>query len=185
MKFLNRLERGFVWFFDIGRVVILIAITAIVFYYSTGQFFVVSGVSMNPSLVDGEWLAISKINHYIRDIKRGEVIVFHFPGTREDKYIKRVIGLPGEEVKVKNSKIFIDNQQLYEGYLDKKEITEGEVNIKLNKDEYFVMGDNRNQSNDSRAWGPLPKEEIIGQAVFVLYPNKDSRSIIVPGYHLN
>jgi len=184
MNFLNRLERGFIWFFDVGRVVILIAITAIVFYYSTGQFFVVSGVSMDPNLNDGEWLAISKINHYIRDIKRGEIIVFHFPGTREDKYIKRVIGLPKEEVKVKDNKVFINGQRLYEGYLDKKEITEGEVDIKLNEGEYFVMGDNRNQSNDSRAWGPLPEEEIIGQAVFVLYPNSSSRSVIVPGYHL-
>jgi signal peptidase I len=183
MNFLSRLERGFVWFFDVGRVVILIAIAVVVFYYSTGQFFVVSGISMDSSLTDGEWLAISKINHYLRDIKRGEVVVFHFPGTRDDKYIKRIIGLPGEKVEVKNGSVFINNIKLHEGYLDKGETTEGKVEMHLEEGEYFVLGDNRDQSNDSRAWGSLPKEEIIGQAVFVVYPFKNRRSIIVPGYY--
>ncbi len=185
MKFLNRLERGFIWFFDVGRVVILIAITAVVFYYSTGQFFVVSGISMDPTLADGEWLAISKVNHYIRDIKRGEIVVFHFPGTNNDKHIKRVIGLPGEEVKVRNGNVFVDGQELFEGYLEEGKETEGKVDLKLGQDEYFVLGDNRDHSNDSRVWGALPKEEVIGQAVFVIYPKDQNRAVIVPGYHFD
>lgn len=183
MKFLSRLERGFIWFFDIGRVVILIAITAVVFYYTTGQFFVVSGISMDPNLTDGEWLAISKINHYLRDVKRGEIVVFHFPGTDSDKHIKRIIGLPGDKVEVKKGQVFINDQELYEGYLEKDKKTEGDVSLRLEQGEYFVLGDNRDHSNDSRFWGALPEEEIIGQAVFAVYPKSENRAIIVPGYH--
>lgn len=183
MKFLSKIERGLVWFFDIGRIVILVAIISVVFYYTLGQFFVVSGVSMKPNLKDGQWLLISKINHYKRSPQRGEVVVFYFPGTKNDKYIKRIVGLPGERVVVKKGQVFINGNKLFEGYLDKNEKTQGQVNIKLNEGEYFVLGDNRDHSNDSRAWGALPQEEIIGQAVFAVYPFSEKKSIVVPGYH--
>jgi signal peptidase I len=107
MKFLGKVERGFIWFFDIGRFVIVAAVLVIIFYYTLGQFFAVSGSSMEPNLHDGQWLLISKINHYYRSPKRGEVIVFHFPGTRNDKYIKRIIGLPGENVEVKKARFLL------------------------------------------------------------------------------
>ncbi len=183
-RFLTKIERGFIWFFDLGRIVILIAILVVVFYYTLGQFFVVKGVSMDPNFHGGEWLIVSKISHYLHSPQRGEVVVFHFPGTKQDKYIKRIIGLPGERVTIKDNKISINNQPLYEGYLPKTEETEGQVDVELEEGEYFVLGDNRGQSNDSRVWGPLPGERIIGQSVYLLFPWADRRAIIVPGYHL-
>jgi len=138
---------------------------------------------MDPNLSDGQWLLISKLNHYRRAPARGEIVVFHFPGTKEDKYIKRIIGLPGEKVEIKNGQVFIDDKKMFEGYLTENEQTEGQVSIKLGQGEYFVLGDNRDQSNDSRTWGALPKEEIIGQAVFVFYPFDQKKTIVVPGYH--
>ena len=184
IKFLSKLERGFIWFFDLGQVVILVAIVAVVFYYTLGQFFIVRGVSMDPNLGEGQWLVVSKINHYFHPPQRGEIVVFHFPGTKQDKYIKRIIGLPGDKVTVKGDKVSIDGQPLYESYLSKGEKTEGQVNVELEEGEYFVLGDNRDQSNDSRAWGPLPRDRIIGQAVYLLYPFADKELITVPGYHL-
>jgi len=184
MKFLSKLDRGLIWFFDLSRVVILIAILAVIFYYTLGQFFVVKGVSMAPSFEDGQLLIVSKINHYLHPPQRGEVIVFYFPGTKKDKYIKRIIGVPGDHVQVKDNKAYLNGTELYEGYLAKNELTEGKADVKLQAGEYFVMGDNRDQSNDSRAWGPLPREKIIGQAVYLMYPFDQKGPITVPGYHL-
>jgi len=184
MKFLSKLDRGLIWFFDLSRIVILIAILCVIFYYTLGQFFVVKGISMNPSFKDGQWLIVSKINHYLHPPQRGEVIVFYFPGTKKDKYIKRIIGIPGDRIEVKDGKVYVNKSELYEGYLDKDEQTEGRVDVKLEAGEYFVMGDNRDHSNDSRTWGPLPREKIIGQAVYLMYPFDQKGSITVPGYYL-
>jgi signal peptidase I len=185
IKFLSKLERGFIWFFDLGQLVILVAIVVVVFYYTLGQFFVVRGVSMDPNLSEGQWLVVSKINHYLHLPQRGEIVVFHFPGTQRDKYIKRIVGLPGEKVAIKGGKVSINGQLLHESYLPQKKKIAGQVNMELEKGEYFVLGDNRDQSNDSRAWGPLPRDRIIGQAVYLLYPFADRELITVPGYHLS
>jgi len=184
IRFLSKLERNLILFFDFGRIVILVAILVVIFYYTLGQFFVVKGVSMEPNFHGGEWLLVSKISHHLHQPRRGEIIVFYFPGTQQDKYIKRIIGLPGEKVVIKNNKVFINGRALYEGYLSKGEKTKGQVDVRLEEGEYFVMGDNRDQSNDSRVWGPLPRERIIGQAVYLFYPLAEKRVITVPGYYL-
>lgn len=151
----------------------------------------VSGQSMEPNFQTGDYVLTDKVSYRIGVPKRGDVIVFHAPtrancptGTGCD-YIKRVIGLPGESVEVKdNEGIYINGKKLSEPYLPKDFITlagqytRGQV-ITLSENEYFVCGDNRMHSSDSRAWGPITRSEIVGKAFFRYWPL--TKAHIVPG----
>ncbi len=137
----------------------------------------VKGESMFPNFADGELLLTEKVSYRFGQPKRGDVIVFQAPG-RDVDFIKRVIGLPGETVQIANENIFINGQKITEDYTNVK--TDGEVNRALGKDEYFVMGDNRGASLDSRAIGPIKKNTIRGKAWLVYWPvikSKISRGI--------
>src|SRR3990167_8352717 len=119
--------------------VALIAIAAVlVIRYFLIQPFLVSGASMDPNFHSGDYLLIDEISYRFREPQRGEVIVFHYPNNESVYYIKRIIGLPGEEVEIKNEKTTISGGK------------------------YYVLGDNRNFSFDSRSWGALEENEIIG-----------------------
>ncbi len=138
------------------------------------QPFVVSGASMDPNFHDADYLIIDELTYKLREPERQEVIVFKYPKDMAYKYIKRIIGLPGEKVDIVAGEVFITSNnetfKLEEGYLSEKAKSEWERNtdfsIQLNEDEYFVMGDNRNYSSDSRIWGPVPRKNIIGK-VFI------------------
>lgn len=138
------------------------------------QPFIVEGSSMEPNFHDQEALLVDKITVKFNPIKRGETIIFRAPKNPQDDYIKRVIGLPGETIEINNGQVFIDNKHLTENYLNKNAITilsSGEtLKQKLGANEYFVMGDNRNDSSDSRDWGTMPKINIVGRPWIIVYP---------------
>lgn len=151
------------------------------------QPFLVRGDSMVPNFHSGDYLIVDELSYrLLGDPSRGEVIVFKFPGDISQKYIKRVVGLPGERVEIKEGKVYISSNGepvlLEERYLDPQERTEGFVSLLLKDEEYFVMGDNREFSSDSRRWGVLPREDIIGKALLRVFPFQDFAAFAAPLY---
>lgn len=143
--------------------------------------------SMIPNLLIGDRLIVEKVSYYFSSPQRGDIMVFYPPDpyhsprntgekvlrwlgfTRESAYIKRVIGLPGETVAVKNGKVLINGKPLDEPYIQTPALDDSEP-VKIPSDNYFMMGDNRNNSRDSRFWGTLPKENIIGKTFIRFWP---------------
>jgi len=144
------------------------------------QPFIVKGSSMEPNYHSGDYLIIDELSYRLRDPQRGEVIVFEYPLNPKSKYIKRIIGLPGETIEIKDSKIYITkdeevltiNESIYltPNDLEKWTTNNNKESIILKENEYFVMGDNRNYSSDSRRWGLLPRENITGRMMFRFSP---------------
>jgi signal peptidase I len=133
------------------------------------QNFRVEGFSMEPNLHDGEFLLVSKVEYMLHQPERGDVIVFRFPNQPSRDFIKRVIGLPGDRIEILNGQILLNGQPLDEIYpLNHGTYTYGPVTA--GTDEYFVLGDNRNNSSDSHSWGMLPTKNIIGKAWFSYWP---------------
>lgn len=156
--------------------------------YFLFQPFVVSGSSMAPNFHDGDYLIIDEISYYLRSPKRGEVAVFRAPPNPSARYIKRIIGLPGETIEVEAGRIVITPQRGESFVLQESEyILNGEVlrysgRVELREDEYFVLGDNRRYSSDSRTWGPLPRKNIIGRALIRAWPVSRFSIIEIPHY---
>ena len=156
------------------RDIILIIAVFILFGVFIAQPVVVEGTSMLPQLHDGERLLVNKLVYYKigsvgwGHLRRGDIVVFWYPKDPEKSYVKRVIGLPGETVEVRNGIIFIDNQQLNETYLDAdyNQSLPSFAPRKVDEHYYFVMGDNRDNSSDSRYWGLVPEKYIYGKAFF-------------------
>ncbi len=136
--------------------------------------FIVSGASMDPGIENGQYLLIDEISYRMNEPERGDVIVFRAPPEPSKYYIKRIIGLPGETVQIKNGIVTIINSAHPGGLvLDEPYITHTQKDTMTKKvpaGEYFVMGDNRAASYDSRGWGTLPKKEIRGRALLRLLP---------------
>jgi signal peptidase I len=158
------------WVFELGRAAFLLAILGLFIHYFVATIFVVEGISMAPNFQDREYLVVDKISYLLKKPERGDVAVLKFPGRMEEKYIKRIIGLPNETIEIKDNQIFINGLKLTEEYLPPHVKTQPDMTVHLSENEYFVLGDNRENSNDSRFWGTLPKENLIGRAVFILYP---------------
>lgn len=148
-------------------IVISLAIVLPIRYFLIQPFYV-KGASMEPNFFDNEYLIIDELSYRFREPKRGEIVVFRYPLDPKQYFIKRVIGLPGELIKIANGQIIIFNESrpegfaLEENYLDQG-ATFGEKNIKLGSNEYFVLGDNRRASLDSRIFGGIEKELITGR----------------------
>lgn len=135
--------------------------------------FIVAGASMVPTFEDGDYLIVDEISYRFEEPKRGEVVVFRYPKNPSKYFIKRIIGLPGETLALKggNVSIWKDGKKvtdLEEPYV--KNDSGGDGTYVLKDDEYFVMGDNRPSSSDSRVWGVLPRENIVGRAWLRLFP---------------
>ncbi len=140
------------------------------------QPFIVDGASMEPNFHGGNYLIIDELSYqFFREPSRGDVIVFRAPTNQSQFYIKRIIGLPGESVEISNNKLYITTTSgatfmLDEPYIPKSFNTDPNIIKKLNKDEFFVLGDNRPHSSDSRIWGVLPRKNITGKALVRLWP---------------
>ncbi len=133
------------------------------------QNFRVEGFSMEPNFHDGQFLLVNKLVYMLNPPQRGDVIVFRFPNNPERDFIKRVIGLSGDRVEIVNGRVLINRQPLPETYpLNPGSYTYGPVTV--GADEYFVLGDNRNNSSDSHSWGMLPVKNIIGKAWVTYWP---------------
>lgn len=179
-------EESYKGFFDfIKEIIKVVAISAIIVipirYYLIQPFFV-SGSSMVPQFYNGEYLIIDEFSYRNNAPQRGDVVVFHYPKDTAQFYIKRIIGLPGETVQIKNEQVIIYNKDnpwgliLDEaGYLKKGEITKGSVDLLLEADQYFVLGDNRQASSDSRYWGVVDKKFIIGKVWVRAWPFNEAK----------
>lgn len=129
----------------------------------------VESISMQPTLNPGDFVAVNKLSYQLSTIHRGDIIVFRFPpAPDQEPYIKRVIGLPGEKIRIDNGKVFVNGALVRENYITEKTMQGG--NWQIPEDAVFVMGDNRNNSSDSRVWGMVPLKNIIGKGVFVYWP---------------
>lgn len=128
----------------------------------------VNGSSMEHTLHDGQYLIISKLAYWIRSPQRGDIIVLHPPQSPSEDYIKRIVGLPGEHVEVRDGAIWIDGVVLDEPYVSS--IPQYGGVWTLGEDEYLVLGDNRTDSDDSHKWGALPAENIVGKAWLTYWP---------------
>ncbi|MCD6270232.1 signal peptidase I [bacterium] len=150
------------------------------------QPFVVNGSSMMPSFHNGDYVIVDEISYRFSNPQRGDVIVFHFPKNPSERFIKRVIGLPNEKVKINGSKIIITKKSGEKIVLDEKYIPKtiylGNEEVNLAKDEYFVLGDNRAFSYDSRRWGLLKRKQIIGKVLFRIWPATAMAYIETPNY---
>lgn len=139
------------------------------------QPFIVSGDSMVDTFENGQYLIIDQVSYRLGDPSRGDVIVFRYPRDPSKFFIKRIIGVPGDTVKIEGAQVTIVNEEhpdgvtLKEDYVDAMDSAEP-FEETLGDREYFVMGDNRNQSSDSRTWGVLQEERIVGRAYLRLFP---------------
>lgn len=192
-KFIGAIGAIFLDFFEL--IVIGLSIFLIV-YLGLMQPHQVSGRSMVPNFQNGEYVLTDKVSFKLREPQRGEVIVFKAPPAANCpqgtgcEYIKRVIGLPGETVEIKNSHVFINGVQLQENYLPSDFVTEpGTFSqnrvINLGAAEYFAVGDNRSFSSDSREWGPITPDLIRGRAFFSYWPLESLRIIRTATYPQN
>ncbi|MBP9821575.1 MAG: signal peptidase I [Candidatus Pacebacteria bacterium] len=142
------------------------------------QPFIVSGESMYPTFHNSDYLIVDEMTYHLRAPERGEVIVFRYPNDPSRFFIKRIIGLPGETIVLKGATLTIKNTEHPDGFVLKEPYVAsrpplGNKTITLPADQYFVMGDNRPASSDSRIWGPLPADLIVGRAFLRLLPVRD------------
>jgi signal peptidase I len=149
----------------------------------------ISGQSMMPNFQDREFLLTEKVTYYLRDPKRGDVVVFAPPSSDTDEFIKRVIGLPGERIMVKDGRVYINGNLLEENYIGGITTNGGsflkdgqEYTVPANQ--YFVLGDNRQNSSDSRYWGPITKKMVSGRAWVAYWPPSLAGVIPDPAYEV-
>lgn len=174
----EEIKKRFNSFIQFGICLLVAAAVAFFIIHFIGRRTVVDGQSMMPNLKDGDNLIVEKISYLFGDIKRYDVVVFpHFDTVKKEEvyYIKRVIGLPGETIQIKDGEIYIDGQILSENYgyyINDTSMDGGEAEEEyyIGEDEYFVLGDNRNASIDSRIIGCISRDEIEGKAAFRIFP---------------
>ena len=151
---------------------VLLAVILIVFIYQPVK---VEGTSMMPALTDQERIFINKFTYRFGsgNIERGDLVVFWFPLDRSKSYINRVIGLPGDNIQIDNGIVYVNGTRLDEPYVPNEYRDQQSLHRPdpvVPKDSYFVLGDHRSSSNDSRAWGTVERKYIYGKAVFVYWP---------------
>ena len=175
---------AFIW--EIVKIVLIALIIVVPVRYFLFQPFIVNGNSMEPNYSDGDYLIVDEISHRFREPARGEVIIFQYPVDPSARHIKRIIGLPGETLRINESGIEIvsDGRSMI---LDEIEYLvdtffSEEMEISLGDDEFFVMGDNRLVSFDSRRWGALPRDHILGRVLIRAFPLNRAEIMRVPVY---
>ena len=163
---------SFIW--EVGKIVFIALLIVIPIRYFLFQPFIVRGASMEPNFQHNDYLIVDQLSYRFREPQRGEVVVFGHPEAFGRHYIKRIIGLPGEVIEIRDGKVIISNQEK-EKVLNEAEFlldvqTFGDVRTYLAENEFFVLGDNRIASSDSRCWGALSGEDIIGRVFLRAWP---------------
>lgn len=169
----------FVW--ELSKIVLISAAIIIPVRYFLIQPFFVKGASMEPNFHDQEYLIVDELSYRFGEPQRGQVIVFRYPRNPQEYFIKRLIGLPGEQVQIKDGKVIIfndahpDGMILNESYLPSNLETpsDNENKVAVGPDEYFVLGDNRGASKDSRSFGVVNKSFVTGKILFRGWPFKE------------
>jgi signal peptidase I len=159
---------------DLFTLIVLIVVVVIPIRLFVISPFIVDGASMHPTFKHLDYLVVNELLYYFAAPARGEVVVFRYPAEPSTFYIKRIVGLPGEKVSINHGIVSITTSEgatfaLTEPYLVNEDATYTK-SVTLREDEYFVMGDNRPNSSDSRAWGPLPRKNIVGRVDLRLLP---------------
>ncbi|MDO8584276.1 MAG: signal peptidase I [bacterium] len=177
---------SFLW--ELVKVVIIALVIIVPVRYFLVQPFFVNGASMEENFHDGDYILIDEISYRFHDPVRGEIVVFRYPNDQTQFFIKRVIGLPEETVEIKNNVVTIYTKEspggwvLKEPYLDAHQETRGTLRFKLDPDEYFVMGDNRLHSSDSRVWGAVNRSLITGRVFSRAWPLGKAEFVHTPIY---
>jgi signal peptidase I len=180
--FIGRVVSGGGFIFDFARwlVILIVALTLLHFFVIT--IFIVDGESMDPTFATNDFGLLDKITYDFSNPQRGDIVVLNYPGDPSNtRYVKRVIGLPGETVEVKNCGVYINGTELTEDYLPAGLCTDKDGIWHLTSTQYFTMGDNRPNSNDSRYFGPVEKRFLVGKVVWIVYPQ--FFSVITPTYN--
>ena len=173
------------FFLETVKMLILAGITIGIVRYFLFKPFYVKGQSMEPNFYEKDYLIIDELTYRFREPQRGEVVVFRAP-VGSDYYLKRVVGLPGERVKIENQKVVVYNDDHPQGLIvDEVYLTEdtpGSTMVSLEPDEYFVLGDNRDSSYDSRRFGPIKESSIVGRAWLRGWPVNRIDKLQTPNY---
>lgn len=173
--------KDFIW--EIIKFSILAAIIVVPIRMFIAQPFIVDGRSMEPTFSTGQYLIVDEISYKFENPKRGDIIIFKYPKNESKYFIKRLIGIPGDTIDIKNGVVTIKTKnnpagfKLKEPYVKLKK--DDTMTRELGNNEYFVMGDNRAESFDSRAWGDVPRKLIVGRALIRLFPV--SKASLMPG----
>lgn len=178
--FFGNVGSFFIEFFE--TLVVFGAIFAIIYLF-IAQFHKVSGLSMYPTMHDGDYLITEKVSYRFGEPKKGQIVVLKNPRDNSQDFIKRIIAIPGDSLRIEGNSVYVNDQKLNETYLPVGTpthsgafISEG-TTLKASVNQYFVFGDNRNHSSDSREWGPVTKEELVGRALFRYWPPKSIGSL--------
>lgn len=165
---------------DIVETMVLVAIAFLVVNVLIGRFRI-EQVSMVPNLHEGEYVIVDKVSYAFRQPERGEIVVLKNPNPGQPDLIKRIIGLPGETIEGRSGQVYINGQALTEPYIQQP-IANDFPASQLPADQYFVMGDNRNNSDDSRRFGARPANDIVGRAWIIYWPPADWQVLSRPTY---
>ena len=177
---------SFAW--EIFKILVISLVIIIPIRYFLIQPFFVKGASMEPTYEDGEYLVIDEASYRFREPARGEVVVFRYPLDTKEFFIKRIIGLPGETITINGTEVTIRNKENPQGFiLDESRYLKnvppmGQSEVILKDGEYFVLGDNRSASFDSRRWGSVPRQDIIGRVWLRAWPVSRAGIMTVPAY---
>ncbi|PKM82629.1 MAG: signal peptidase I [Firmicutes bacterium HGW-Firmicutes-14] len=157
-------------FGDIIESVAIAVVLAVIIRVFLFQPFYIPSASMEPTLVAGDRIIVSKINFRFTDPARWDIVVFKYPVDPSKDFIKRIVGMPGETLQIRDSRLYINGEVVEQPFLP-PDLRYGDFGpVKITESQYFVMGDNRNNSDDSRVWGTLPKDNIIGKALIKYWP---------------
>ncbi len=169
-------KKGGGFFMEVLKFTLVAVIIVVPFRLYIAQPFIVSGASMDPAFETSEYLIVDQISYAFKNPPRESVVIFKYPKDPTKYFIKRIIGLPGETLEIRGTKVTIKNADrpegfiLHEPYVDIQHEKQDDITVKLKADEYFVMGDNRSGSSDSRVWGPIKEELIVGRPFIRLLP---------------
>lgn len=177
------LKKIYIILFDLIQTLVIAGAIFVVIYAFLFRPYQVNGLSMYPTFENGEYVLTNLISKRFTDYNRGDVIVFHSPTEKDKDFIKRIIGITGDSVSVNEGHVYLNGEMLEEDYLPANYVTNGgsflsegsQVNIPENS--YFVLGDNRSNSSDSREWGFVPQDMIIGKSFFVYWPLNRLRTV--------
>ncbi|MFH1780817.1 MAG: signal peptidase I [Candidatus Nealsonbacteria bacterium] len=181
------MNKFFLYIWEVAKIVIVALLVVVPIRYFIFQPFFVRGQSMEPNFYNSDYLIVDELSYQFRAPERGEVVVFKYPNDTDQRYIKRIVGLPGETIAVNSGKVFIYKNNVpvaldESAYLPQTTQTQGSMKTTLDKNEYFVLGDNRMLSADSRAWGTLPEKDLIGRVLFRAWPFSALAKVESPAY---
>lgn len=173
----HSLKRFLLNTWEVIEIIVIAFVTVFIVRTFIAQPFLVNGASMEPTYSDGHYLLVDELTYRFHSPSRGDAIVLRYPGNEKTFFIKRIVGLPGERITITNNIVAVSDPEhpqesivIKEPYLPTGTITSGDQEILLGDDEYFVMGDNRSNSFDSRNWGPLTEDHIIGLVRLRVFP---------------